>query len=97
MIQYLQSKYEDTFMEDVEVSMIQLGFLICSCLSLMVVGFFLLKSRNFKAHPYPLLAWACLIEGASTFNQASRYLIGSAKFYKILTLSAFGGDLTDFG
>lgn len=97
MIQYLQTKYEKTFMEDVEVSMLQLAFLICSCLSLMFVGFYLMKSSNFNTHPYPLLAWACLIEGASTFNQASRYLIGTAKLYKILTLSVFGGDLTDYG
>ena len=36
--------------------------------SLMFAGFFILLNKKFKKHPYPMIAWSCLIESINYLN-----------------------------
>lgn len=51
---------------------------IVSGISIMFVGAFLLLNRNFGKHPYPLLAWTCIIQ---SFYYFSKYVIITDCFF----------------
>ena len=61
------------------------GFSILSGISIMIVGGFLLFHHKFKKHPYPLLAWTCIIQ---SFYYFSKYVIITDCFYDKYTTLA---------
>lgn len=78
------------------ISWLQLALQHLSGLSLMFMGLYLLLGTNFKKHPYPLLAWACIFESALFFNWSQKLAVIQFKLHKILAVSLYGGDLSDF-
>lgn len=64
----------------------------------MAVGFYLMRSKHFRKHPYPLLALACIFESGFTFNWSQKYAIVVFKLHKIFLLSQWqnAGDLSNY-